>query len=382
MNENKVLFSAAASEQAKAASRVRTSQYLYRRSDLRGKLLFTCADNEGDSCDLAFSAEKNGDGYTLGIHIADVCEYVCENSPLEKEARSRSGLSKELYPPIIKDDVCDLKVGKDRLAVSVFFDMTKDGEVRRMNIEESVVRIAACCIYHEMDEYILAGEASSVMALRAKYGHILTSFGHLYDVAAAILAKRIERGGAVLTTEEYRCTFDDEGKMVSSVKKIEPDCKTMVRELNVFTCMNVGEYMYSHKFPMLCCGHKINEDNYHQGFDTVDAPILATESEHFRVEYLSEPLPANTYSVEPIENDLSKTDKVLKFTRPLHKYSDLISMRMLKNALSARLDTKNINLQKQSKEAKMLAEDVTKADYESYCCAEAAIAEAKSVMLR
>ena len=30
----------------------------------------------------------------------------------------------------------------------------------------------------------------------------------------------------------------------------------------------------------------------------------------------------------------------------------------------------------------MLAEDVTKADYESYCCAEAAIAEAKSVMLR
>ena len=100
-------------EQANAASRIRTASQLSRRLDLRSKTIFTFGEKPDSPSSCAFSVYPNGIGWQLGIHVADVSEYVPEGSPIDVEARRRlaavsNGFVKTemLFPSVKTDSRC------------------------------------------------------------------------------------------------------------------------------------------------------------------------------------------------------------------------------------------------------------------------------------
>ena len=118
------------------------------RLDLRGEQTITIDSETAKDLDDAITISRTPDGmYHLGVHIADVSEYVKENSPLDKEALKR-GTSNYLIDSVIpmlphelSNGICSLNQGTDRLAMSCLMDITPKGEIKGHTIAETVINV-------------------------------------------------------------------------------------------------------------------------------------------------------------------------------------------------------------------------------------------------
>ena len=96
--------------------------------------------------DDAISLERRGKDWLLGVHIADVSHYVLPDSPLDREAYRRGtsvylpGHVIPMLPEKLSNDLCSLREGVDRLAMSVLMRYGPDGTLRETTFAESVIR--------------------------------------------------------------------------------------------------------------------------------------------------------------------------------------------------------------------------------------------------
>ena len=117
------------------------------RLDLRDEQTITIDSESAKDLDDAITISKKDGMYTLGVHIADVSEYVRENSPLDKEALKR-GTSNYLIDSVIpmlphelSNGICSLNQGTDRLAMSCIMDITPKGEIKGHRIAETLINV-------------------------------------------------------------------------------------------------------------------------------------------------------------------------------------------------------------------------------------------------
>lgn len=123
------------------------------RLDLRGKKMITIDSSDANDIESGFTLENNPDGtINVGIHVTDVSWFIKADSKIDQEARFRgctvSLVHKTLpmFPRSISENLCSLIPGKDRLAFSVTFRLTKDGKLipdEKPQFRRSVVR--SCC---------------------------------------------------------------------------------------------------------------------------------------------------------------------------------------------------------------------------------------------
>ena len=117
------------------------------RLDLRNMQTITIDSETAKDLDDAITLKKENGIYQLGVHIADVSEYVKENSPLDKEALKR-GTSNYLVDSVIpmlphelSNGICSLNQGTDRLSMSCIMDINSKGEVVGHRIAETVINV-------------------------------------------------------------------------------------------------------------------------------------------------------------------------------------------------------------------------------------------------
>ncbi len=123
------------------------------RKDLREWQMVTIDGEDAKDLDDAVSLTREGENYLLGVHIADVSNYVQENSALDREARERGTsvyLADRVIPMLphkLSNGICSLNAGEDRLALSCIMTVNPKGLVISHEIAETVIHVDARMTY-------------------------------------------------------------------------------------------------------------------------------------------------------------------------------------------------------------------------------------------
>lgn len=189
------------------------------RVDRRDLLVFTIDPADAKDHDDALSIESAGNGnWEVGVHIADVSHYVERGSPLDLEALHR-GTSVYLVdrvvpmlPHELSSDLCSLRAGQDRYAVSVFLTLDPEGNVRKTRFERTLIRSR-----HRLDYE----QVQKVLEGRAVVDDSTDALIHQIDQLARVLRRtRFQRGSLDFDLPEARVVLGEEGEPLD-IQRVE-----------------------------------------------------------------------------------------------------------------------------------------------------------------
>ena len=186
------------------------------RRDLRDVTMVTIDGEDAKDLDDAVSLTMDHENYILGVHIADVSNYVQEHSALDTEALKR-GTSVYLVdrvipmlPHALSNGICSLNQGEERLALSCIMTVNPKGEIIDHTITESVICVDRRMTYTNVKK-ILADHDPEVMA---EYEPLVPMFEKMAELAAILRKKRMKRGSIDFDFPETKVILDKNGNPV------------------------------------------------------------------------------------------------------------------------------------------------------------------------
>ena len=201
------------------------------RKDIRNWTMVTIDGEDAKDLDDAISITKEGDYYRLGVHIADVSNYVQENSALDWEALKR-GTSIYLVdrvipmlPHTLSNGICSLNAGEDRLALSCIMKIDKSGEVVDHEIAETVVHINERMTYTSVKKILTDQDPEEIQ----KYEELVPMFQLMNELATILRDKRHQRGSIDFDFPETKIILDDKGKPID-IKPYDRNVATKIIE--------------------------------------------------------------------------------------------------------------------------------------------------------
>lgn len=217
-------------EASDAAARVRDDPGP--RTDLTAEPTFTVDPTTARDFDDAVSARREGDGFRLWVHIADVAAHVLPESGLDREARERAnstyapGIVSPMLPRALSDEACSLVPGVERFAVTTEIELTGDGRVAAARFYRSVIRSDARLDYDGLDRIFAGVErppepvADAVDIARA---------------AAELLGERFEGSSLSVSGDEPEFRFDERGHVEEAHVVRQTESHRLIERLMVMT---------------------------------------------------------------------------------------------------------------------------------------------------
>ncbi len=203
-------------EEIKGVSSYVTAEECFGRKDLRNLRTVTIDGEDAKDLDDAISLSKGNGNYLLGVHIADVANYVKENSALDREALNR-GTSVyttdrvvPMLPHELSNGICSLNQGQDRLALSCLMEFDSEGNILSHSIEETVINVDKRMNYHEVNNIINRLESADI----EKYADYVDMFDLMFELSKKLRKKRFERGAVDFNTEECKIILDEKGRAI------------------------------------------------------------------------------------------------------------------------------------------------------------------------
>ena len=233
------------------------------RKDLRDLLTVTIDGEEAKDLDDAISIERAGDGYRLGVHIADVSHYVQEHTPLDEEAFKR-GTSVYLVDRVIpmlphklSNGICSLNEGEDRLALSCLMEIDSQGNVTGHEIAETVIRSDHRMTYTAVNAIVTDHDPQ----VTAEYAEFAEMFLLMKELADILRKKRHARGSIDFDFPESKIVLDEKGKPLE-IKAYERNAATrIIEDFMLLANETVAEDYFWQELPFLYRTHdKPDED--------------------------------------------------------------------------------------------------------------------------
>ena len=189
------------------------------RRDLRDTLCVTVDPADARDFDDAVSAQRLPDGgFELGVHIADVTHYVTPDCALDNEAKRRTCSAYlvdrviPMLPEKLCNNVCSLRPGEDRLAMSVLVRLDAHGNVARARAMSSVIRSAARLDYDTVDALLSGKVEPDGLPCPAEHApEVVDLLATLDEIRALREDVRQRRGAIDFETVEAKVTLDEEG---------------------------------------------------------------------------------------------------------------------------------------------------------------------------
>ncbi len=236
------------------------------RRDLRDVVMVTIDGEDAKDLDDAVSVSFDGEKYHLGVHIADVTNYVQENSALDREALKR-GTSVYLVdrvipmlPHALSNGICSLNAGEDRLALSCLMTIDLDGEITDYEICESVINVNKRMSYTVVKE-LLELENAKPQPVRekdyAQYDSLIPMFLQMRDLAAILRKKRQKRGSINFDFPECKILLDKDGHPVD-IKPYERNVATdIIEDFMLAANETVAQHFYWMELPFVYRTHDV-----------------------------------------------------------------------------------------------------------------------------
>jgi len=183
------------------------------RRDLTHLSLLTI-DGQGTlDYDDAISIEPKENGYNVGIHITDVGHFVRKGGPVDEEAIARASSIYmpdrriPMLPPALAEDLCSLKEGQDRFAITIMADLDRSANVVKYDVVPSVIRVTRQLTYYQAN--LLVQEDPELSAL--------------YEIGQKLRAIRLKAPALQLTLPEVNVWTDGQGEIsVSRINRESP----------------------------------------------------------------------------------------------------------------------------------------------------------------
>ncbi len=227
------------------------------RMDLRDVKMVTIDGEDAKDLDDAVSLSMDGDHYLLGVHIADVANYVQENSAMDREALKR-GISVYLVDRVIpmlprrlSNGICSLNAGEDRLALSCLMTIDQKGNVIDHVISESVIHVDRRMTYTSVKK-ILEDQDPEEMAT---YQEFVPMFQNMQQLAAILRGKRRKRGSIDFDFPETKILLDEEGTPVDILPYERNTATRLIEDFMLIANETVAEDAFWQELPFVYRTH-------------------------------------------------------------------------------------------------------------------------------
>lgn len=337
------------------------------RRDLRDKTIFTIDGDDTKDIDDAISIEKLANGnYKLGVHIADVTNYVKEGSAIDKEAYQRgtsvymNSVVNPMYPVELSNGICSLNPEVDRLALSVEMEINKNGKLINYDIFESLIRSRKQMTYKKVNK-ILENEETP-----EGYEEFVENLQELYNLSKILETNRKKRGYQEFNIPEVKVITDEEGKPIDFIQRESGKGEKLIEMFMLAANEVVGTYVYQMGIPSIYRDHdKPNEEklkkvtsiiqNYGENIDA-HGNMLSSKYIKDLLDQLKDAEKVKTYS-SMILRSLAKAtyeannighfsiginsdigEAYTHFTSPIRRYPDTTIHRVLKSILRGNIE--------------------------------------------
>ena len=336
------------------------------RLDLRNEEIFTIDGEDAKDLDDAVNVKKTNNGtYILGVHIADVSNYVKENSFLDREAIIR-GTSVymldrviPMLPVELSNGICSLNAGQDRLALSVIMEIDKNGQVISSDIKKSVINVTERMSYKGvqkiLDNYdkkveeIDNAENAKIVKRYEKYKEHFK----LMEELAQILKQRREKSGSLnLDIPETKVMLDDDGYAVDITKYELSFSNEIIEQFMLTANETVAEKFFWLDAPFIYRVHEVpdlekvaelnkflfnfgyrvkcNKESVHStAFEEVLEKVKGTQEERIVSNLVLRTLKVARYESENLGHFGIASKYYCHFTSPIRRYPDLFIHRII-----------------------------------------------------
>ncbi len=210
------------------------------RLDLRERLVLTIDPADARDHDDALSVRSLGHGrWEVGIHIADVGWYVREGGAIDAEARERGtsvylpGGAIPMLPERLSADLCSLRDGVDRLALSVLAVIDEEGVLHEYRFAETVIRSRASLAYEQVEDALHGGAP-------LPHGQ-QEAVRHLMELARRLRARRHTVGALAIESPEVKAVVDASGQVLRIERRPHLESHELVEEFMLLANRCVGE---------------------------------------------------------------------------------------------------------------------------------------------
>ncbi len=232
------------------------------RKDLRTLQMVTIDGEDAKDLDDAVSLTREGDHYLLGVHIADVTNYVQENSALDHEALKR-GTSVYLVdrvipmlPRVLSNGMCSLNAGEDRLALSCMMTVNPEGEVISHEIAETVIHVDERMTYTSVKKILEDEDAEEI----TRYERLVPMFRDMEELSGILRKRRKKRGAIDFDFPETKVILDENGHPLE-MKPYERNVATkLIEDFMLLANETVAEDCFWQELPFVYRTHEAPDE--------------------------------------------------------------------------------------------------------------------------
>ena len=332
------------------------------RLDLRYLQTVTIDGEDAKDLDDAISLTKEGDIYHLGVHIADVSNYVQYNSALDKEALKRGTsvyLADRVVPMLperLSNGICSLNQGEDRLALSCLMDINEKGKVVSHQIAETVINVDERMCYTDVKNILEDTDEEA----KKRYEVLIPMFFMMKELSGILRNSRHHRGSIDFDFPESKIILNAAGKAID-VKPYEANVATrIIEDFMLMANETVAQEYCTEEIPFVYRTHD-NPDP-----EKVESLLTLLHNQGVKIQKAKEEITPKEIqqiieSIEGLPNEAMISRLVLRsmkqakyttecsghfglaakyychFTSPIRRYPDLQIHRIIKDNLRGRL---------------------------------------------